>query len=134
MQAINPNKNARYSGILNALRTISIREGYGRAWHGMPAVVAGAGPAHALYFACYEKLKWVLSEKKQSNVMATGKTILTFTRCSTNEVYNCLVMLLYIRLNLVQHQHQYHDAAELRCSWFLSDWPNYIRFLHYTIL
>jgi len=74
MQALNPNPGARYAGILDAMRTITIREGYGRAWHGMPAVIAGAGPAHAMYFACYEKIKFILSnEKKQGTVFATGK-------------------------------------------------------------
>ena len=73
MQAMNPNTSARYSGIVQALRSIVVKEGYGRAWHGMPAVVVGAGPAHAMYFACYEKLKWILSERKQSSVYATSR-------------------------------------------------------------
>lgn len=73
MQAINPNTSANYTGIVQAMKTITVKEGYGRVWHGMPAVVAGSGPAHAMYFACYEKIKFMLSEKKQSTVLATGK-------------------------------------------------------------
>lgn len=76
MQAINPNAAARYTGIMQAMKTITVREGYGRAFHGMPAVIVGAGPAHAMYFACYEKMKWILSERKQSSVFATGEVII----------------------------------------------------------
>lgn len=73
MQAINPSKSARYTGVVNAVKTISAREGMSRAWYGMPAVVAGAGPAHALYFACYEKLKWMISERKQGTVSSSSE-------------------------------------------------------------
>ena len=76
MQAINPNTSARYSGITQAMRTIVAKEGLGRTFHGMPAVIAGAGPAHAMYFACYEKIKWMLSERKQSTLSATCNFIL----------------------------------------------------------
>lgn len=72
MQALNV-KNPHYSGISNAFSTIITQEGARKLWRGMPAVAAGAGPAHAMYFACYEKVKWVLSEKKQSTVGATSK-------------------------------------------------------------
>lgn len=57
------------------MKTITVKEGFGRTFHGMPAVIVGAGPAHALYFACYEKLKWILSERKQSTLLATSKFI-----------------------------------------------------------
>lgn len=73
MQAINPKTSAGYTGIVQAMRNIVVKEGFRRTWHGMPAVVVGAGPAHAMYFACYEKLKWVLSERKQSTALATSK-------------------------------------------------------------
>jgi len=76
MQALNPHTSANYNSITQAMRSITVKEGFGRAWHGMPAVIAGAGPAHAMYFACYEKVKWILSERKQSNVMATSKSYL----------------------------------------------------------
>lgn len=75
MQAINPSKQAKYSGIVQAMRTIVAKEGFGRTFHGMPAVIAGAGPAHAMYFACYEKIKWMLSERKQSSVYATSELL-----------------------------------------------------------
>ncbi|XP_067928653.1 mitoferrin-2-like [Watersipora subatra] len=71
MQALNPKTSAYYSSVTQAMKSITIKEGYGRAWHGMPAVMAGAGPAHAMYFACYEKIKSVLSEKKQTTAVAS---------------------------------------------------------------
>ncbi|XP_057244553.1 mitoferrin-1-like, partial [Malurus melanocephalus] len=40
-------------------------EGLGRPFRGIHVTALGAGPAHALYFACYEQLKRQLSEVLQ---------------------------------------------------------------------
>ncbi|KAL2731365.1 mitoferrin-1-like isoform X1 [Vespula squamosa] len=44
-------------GIGNVLLRMMRQEGLLRPFRGMGAMVAGAGPAHALYFSCYEFLK-----------------------------------------------------------------------------
>lgn len=44
-------------GIGNVLLRMVRQEGLLRPFRGMGAMVAGAGPAHALYFSCYEFLK-----------------------------------------------------------------------------
>ena len=45
-------------------------------------MATGAGPAHALYFACYEKIKHVASGGKQGNHLAVGKFLaLTRLKC-----------------------------------------------------
>lgn len=46
-----------YTGISNALSTISRIEGIRTLWRGMSSVVVGAGPAHAVYFGTYEVVK-----------------------------------------------------------------------------
>ncbi|XP_035740516.1 mitoferrin-2-like isoform X2 [Vespa mandarinia] len=44
-------------GVGNVLLRMMRQEGLLRPFRGMGAMVAGAGPAHALYFSCYEFLK-----------------------------------------------------------------------------
>jgi solute carrier family 25 iron transporter 28/37 len=47
-------------------------EGLHMTIRGINTTVYGAGPAHALYFACYEKIKAVLSRANHSNHIAHG--------------------------------------------------------------
>ncbi|XP_075230126.1 mitoferrin-1-like isoform X1 [Lycorma delicatula] len=61
MQSLSPSPNATYRGIGEALHRMVVQEGILRPIRGMGAVVMGAGPAHALYFSCYEYLKDTLS-------------------------------------------------------------------------
>lgn len=61
MQSVQPNPRARYNNVLDALMKIVKYEGAGRPFKGMSVMVVGAGPAHAMYFACYEKMKRVIS-------------------------------------------------------------------------
>jgi solute carrier family 25 (mitochondrial iron transporter), member 28/37 len=51
---------ARYSSSSDALRRIYTTEGVMRLWRGVISMVAGAGPAHAVYFATYEQCKRLL--------------------------------------------------------------------------
>uniref|UniRef100_H2ZH07 Mitoferrin-1 n=1 Tax=Ciona savignyi TaxID=51511 RepID=H2ZH07_CIOSA len=60
MQSI---RTVHYSGLRDAFFTITKREGAARLLRGMSAMVVGAGPAHAMYFACYEKVKHHLTLK-----------------------------------------------------------------------
>ncbi|KAA6411501.1 MAG: mitochondrial RNA splicing [Lasallia pustulata] len=57
MQVINPSPGAIYTGLSNAVATISKMEGFGSMWRGVSSVMLGAGPAHAVYFATYEAVK-----------------------------------------------------------------------------
>lgn len=57
MQIVNPSPAAVYTGISNAMVTISRVEGFRSLWRGLSSVVLGAGPAHAVYFASYEAVK-----------------------------------------------------------------------------
>ncbi|KAI7805739.1 mitoferrin-2 [Triplophysa rosa] len=62
MQSLQPEPDARYRNVMDALRRIVRTEGIWRPIRGLNATAVGAGPAHALYFACYERLKKVLSD------------------------------------------------------------------------
>ncbi|XP_056147723.1 mitoferrin-2 [Lampris incognitus] len=62
MQSLQPDPAARYRNVMDALRRIITTEGIWRPMRGLNATAIGAGPAHALYFACYEKLKKTLSD------------------------------------------------------------------------
>ncbi|KAK9703871.1 Fe(2+) transporter [Basidiobolus ranarum] len=57
MQIINPNPQAVYSGVVQAIARMTTTEGARSLWRGVNSVILGAGPAHALYFATYEHCK-----------------------------------------------------------------------------
>ncbi|XP_056136366.1 mitoferrin-2-like [Lampris incognitus] len=62
MQSLQPEPGARYRNVMDALRQIVRTEGVWRPVRGVNVMAVGAGPAHALYFACYEKIKFSLSD------------------------------------------------------------------------
>ncbi|XP_026536920.1 mitoferrin-1 isoform X2 [Notechis scutatus] len=62
MQSLQPDPKAQYRSVFEALRKIIRTEGLWRPLRGINVTVLGAGPAHALYFACYEKMKRTLSD------------------------------------------------------------------------
>jgi len=61
MQSLRPDAGVRYRNVVDALRQIVRTEGLWRPVRGVNIMAAGAGPAHAMYFACYEKIKFSLS-------------------------------------------------------------------------
>ncbi|XP_018495182.1 mitoferrin-1 [Galendromus occidentalis] len=61
LQSLRPIAGARYTGVTDALYKMIRYEGALRPVRGISAVVVGSGPAHALYFSAYEKLKRQLS-------------------------------------------------------------------------
>ena len=95
MQVVNPTPAAIYSGIGNAIATISRAEGYMSLWRGLSSVVVGAGmakncrdivlqsnggltlgtgPAHAVYFATYEVVKQAMGGNASGHhPLAAGK-------------------------------------------------------------
>ncbi|XP_064465765.1 mitoferrin-2-like [Ornithodoros turicata] len=72
MQCLRPSPNARYNSVRDALYKMVRYEGPLRPVRGMSAVVVGAGPAHALYFSCYEKLKRTISGTEHGTTMSQG--------------------------------------------------------------
>ncbi|XP_075994543.1 mitoferrin-2-like [Genypterus blacodes] len=61
MQSLHPEPGARYRNVMDALRQIVRTEGLWRPIRGVNVLAVGAGPAHAIYFSCYEKIKFSLS-------------------------------------------------------------------------
>lgn len=77
MQSLHPQPGARYRSVTGALRQIVRTEGAWRPIRGVNVLAVGAGPAHALYFACYEKIKFSLSDAIHPGAnshFANGKT------------------------------------------------------------
>ena len=58
-------------GIISEIGNMMRQEGIFRPFRGMSAMAIGAGPAHALYFSCYEYLK----ERMQSNKLVNGHLV-----------------------------------------------------------
>uniref|UniRef100_A0A0X3NH82 Mitoferrin-1 n=1 Tax=Schistocephalus solidus TaxID=70667 RepID=A0A0X3NH82_SCHSO len=67
LQCIRPSGGQRYLSVSDGLYRLLRQEGFFKSFRGIGAVVAGAGPAHALYFALYEQLKKRLSSPTDSN-------------------------------------------------------------------
>lgn len=67
MQVLRPHPTAVYSSTMHALHSISSQEGLLRLWRGVGSVVLGAGPAHAIYFASYERMKRLLVKGEASS-------------------------------------------------------------------
>ncbi|OXA52593.1 mitoferrin-2 isoform X2 [Folsomia candida] len=61
MQSLVPTPGGEYRGVMNTLTQMVRTEGVFRPVRGMSAVMIGAGPAHALYFSCYERIKEILA-------------------------------------------------------------------------
>jgi hypothetical protein len=57
MQSLTGFGGPAYRGVTETLVGMIRQEGLLRPCRGMSALVAGAGPAHALYFSCYEYSK-----------------------------------------------------------------------------
>lgn len=57
MQVLSKSPAAVYSNMADAFRRITTQEGTKRLWRGVTSVIAGAGPAHAVYFGTYELAK-----------------------------------------------------------------------------
>lgn len=74
MQSLQPSPNAAYKTVPEALYKMIRYEGLLRPVRGISAVVVGAGPAHALYFSCYERMKRIFSrtEHGSGNPLAQG--------------------------------------------------------------
>lgn len=66
MQSLQPDPKAQYKGVYHALRRIVQTEGLLRPLRGLNITMLGAGPAHAIYFACYEQAKLSLSNVFQN--------------------------------------------------------------------
>ena len=73
MQILIPDPQANYRNVGDALFRIVKYEGLGNSIRGITAMIGGAGPAHALYFASYEAIKKKLSREGKSNHLAHGK-------------------------------------------------------------
>ncbi|XP_052773281.1 mitoferrin-2-like [Mya arenaria] len=72
MQSLVPDPRADYRGVVDAMTTIFRYEGLRNTTRGIGAMIGGAGPAHALYFASYEHLKKVFSKGQEGNHIARG--------------------------------------------------------------
>ncbi|NWR94110.1 MFRN1 protein, partial [Furnarius figulus] len=65
MQSLQPDPKAQYRSVYEALKKMVLTEGLWRPLRGINVTMLGAGPAHAMYFACYENIKKSLSDTLQ---------------------------------------------------------------------
>ncbi|XP_063606921.1 mitoferrin-1-like [Penaeus indicus] len=72
MQSLAPSPEAAYRSIREGLVKMVSSEGIMRPLGGVSAVVIGAGPAHALYFSAYEKIKSTFPSNNSLQIHATN--------------------------------------------------------------
>ncbi|ESO01372.1 hypothetical protein HELRODRAFT_187155 [Helobdella robusta] len=72
MQAQKPDPRANYRNMIHAFYKIIRYEGPMRTVRGINATIYGAGPAHALYFAAYEKSKKILNKYTNHSHLTPG--------------------------------------------------------------
>lgn len=108
MQTLRPNPNASYRSVPEALYKMVRYEGVFRPIKGVSAVICSAGPAHALYYSCYEKMKETISgtnEAYKQTHLAHGRLTfdLSFSKTNSNNslappcagAAGCLATLLH---------------------------------------
>lgn len=67
-------KGVEYKGVLRSFKKIAATESPRKLFRGIGVVASGAGPAHALYFSCYEYTKIFLSgSNNRSSALAQGE-------------------------------------------------------------
>lgn len=79
-------------------------------FRGIGVVASGAGPAHALYFSCYEMAKNFLSGGNRSNVLTQGNkddTYLYYCCCCCCCGNDCTLKL--------------QDAVQYWLHWYMMD-------------
>lgn len=121
MQCLRPPPEATYSGVTDGLYKLFTQEGIRRSFRGISAVIFGAGPAHALYFGCYEQMKLFLATHTTHSALvhgvagacatvlhdavmtpADGKSIQLLARCTYRDLrcspFPCVVVKQRIQL------------------------------------
>ena len=99
MQTIRPSPDASYKNVFNGLTTIIRREGPFGMVRGLNAVACGAGPAHALYFASYEKLKQMLSARPGQNPLANGMCVMIRKPFQSKDWFVSMVCSVYCMID-----------------------------------
>ena len=93
-----PDPKARYKNLHNAFYEILTKENYRVLFRGMGVVATGAGPAHALYFACYEYAKQGITTFTNGNtVLAQGQSLPLFPlRCGYGHLSTILLFIIIV--------------------------------------
>ena len=81
MQSLAPHIRANYRNVADAFFQIRKQEGLKSTGRGISAVALGAGPAHAMYFAVYEKSKKTSGDKRADRSCGSH-----YFRCCSNTV------------------------------------------------
>ena len=93
MQSLRPNPNAIYQNVVHALKTIARKEGGTTVIRGINIVMAGAGPAHSVYFASYEVARKALGNVRSTsgqNSAAANGIFITLPGLNIENIQLCL--------------------------------------------
>lgn len=94
--ALVPSPEANYRNLFQAFSKMIWTEHPRVLFRGIGVVASGAGPAHALYFSCYEFSKKALTRTNtQSTVLAQGEHSLCLCRVVHSCVYRLVPLFLF---------------------------------------
>ncbi|XP_029917126.1 mitoferrin-2-like [Myripristis murdjan] len=122
MQSLQPEPGARYRNVMDALRQIVRTEGVWRPIRGVNVMAMGAVPAHSLYFACYEKIKFSLSDAIHPGANSHF----------ANGVAGCMATLLHdavmnpaevVKQRMQMYNSPYRGALDCVCALVRSEGP-----------
>lgn len=78
MQVLSTPSAGAYTSVAEAFARISSIEGFRGLWRGIASVILGAGPAHAIYFGAYEKVKDLTGGNREGHQFASTGTYWTW--------------------------------------------------------
>lgn len=107
MQSLEPNPKTRYKNVFDALHRIARYEGIGNSLRGINAVIYGAGPAHAMYFAVYEEMKNRLTGSQRGQHLSNG-----LAGCFATVVHDVVMN----PAEVVKQRMQIYDSPYKTCS------------------
>ena len=87
MQSLVCEKMQSQAGVMKMMKNMVAEEGLFSLWRGAPAMVAGAGPAHVMYFGALEFGK-NLAQKSKSPVLHDNKFLVDGNYKSDLNSYN----------------------------------------------
>jgi len=93
---IRPEYANQTRGVFGTLLHIARTENPRTLFRGVGVVASGAGPAHALYFSCYETSKNFLSGNSRSSVWVQGNVYTLLIYCSWKQAYDCFVWIIIL--------------------------------------
>ena len=102
MQSLAPHPNAAYKNLIHAMKCMVKREGILTPFRGINIVAVGAGPAHAMYFSCYEAVKKCVNKDGGYNPVGHGRSSSCCPSHCSNFIFHAYNVMYFFSVLLSQ--------------------------------